>query len=453
MEAVIATMADYHSSHEKTFESVLLCNSRFMDPEQGSILWWYPTPEDIQAWPINAVCLSGHAKWGDVKLVKDWICTYKAVLAASPDREFIDKVREHVPWLPILSPRSDAFGSYKSVAELAAACGTAELERRVMYGAVLEPSSGLLNLADIKPRNLLDVPRTLSGFKLLDKHLGGFRNGELTVWTGKRGEGKSTIAGQVLLEAVDQGHKVCAYSGELDGHRFKSWIIAQAAGPGNLERLQDPQTGGDIFLVPDDVAKLIDEWWDRKFYLYNLAISSAHNEDSILAEFEYAYRCLNCDVFLTDNTMSVRFKDDRDYYRSQSMFVNRLADFAKTTETHVHLISHPRKLQSGKYIEDSDEISGSGDISNFADNVISVRRLSSHDNEDVHDAELTILKTRENGIKGKIGLCFDAQSRRFYDIGGSPNKKYGWEYMKNQEFAGYTGESPFDGGDYSGNGY
>lgn len=437
----------YHSSHEKTFESILLCSQKYMDHEQGTILWWCPEPDDIQAWPINSVCLSAFAKWEDVKHVKDWICTYKAVLAASPDRSFIDKVREHVPWLPILSPRPDAFGSYKSVAQLVEACGTAELERRLMYGVILEPSSGLLNLADIKPRNLLDVPRTLSGFKMLDKHLGGFRDGELTVWTGKRGEGKSTITGQILLEAVDQGHKVCAYSGELDGHRFKAWIIAQAAGPGNLEELQDPQTGGSVYIVPDGISKMIDEWWDRKFYLYNLSISSAHDEDSILAEFEYAHRCLNCNVFLTDNAMSVRFKNSEDYYRAQSAFVNRLADFAKTTETHVHLISHPRKLQSGKHIEDSDEISGSGDISNYADNVISVRRLPEPDIEDGHDAELTILKTRENGIKGKIGLCFDVPSRRFYDIGGSPDKKYGWEYMGKQEFAECEVETPFDGCD------
>lgn len=434
------------STDTRTFEDILLCRPEFIDPEQGSILWWVEGPEDVLAWPLNTVCLAGLGKWEDVKHCKDWICQFKCVLAASPNRAFIDKVRQHVPWLPILSPKPGTFGEYKSVAELYSACTMSDFERRMMFGAIIEPSNGLLNLADVKRRNILDVPRTLSGFMRLDRALGGFRDGELTVWTGKRGEGKSTILGQILLEAIDQGHNVCAYSGELDGPRFKDWILVQAAGPDVLEKIQDPRTGDELYLVPDRIAYLIDRWWDRKFYLYDLAISSAHDEDSILAEFEYAHRCLGCDVFLTDNTMTARLNDNRDYYRAQSMFVRRLAEFAKATETHVHLVSHPRKLKDGKkYIEDGDEISGSGDIANLADNVISVCRLTEQ-GEDGRDTELRVMKSRENGIIGKIGLCFDPASRRFYDPNSSPEKKYGWAYMGSQKFSECDDKTPFDGG-------
>lgn len=426
-----------------SFEDILVCNPRFIDPKQGSILWWMETPEDVHAWPINSVCLSSMGKWEDVKYCKDWICQYKTVLAASPNREFVDKVREHVPWVPIMSPPPDAFGSYKTVSEIVAACGDAELERRLLYRANVEPSNGLLNLADIKQKSTLDIPRTLSGFSRLDRSLGGFRDGELTVWTGKRGEGKSTILGQILLEAIDQGHKVCAYSGELGGFRFKHWIMRQVAGPEVLEEMQDPQTGETVYLVPDRVAHQIDRWWDKKFYLYNLSVASAHCEDSIIDEFEYAYRCLNCDVFLTDNIMTARLNDSRDYYRAQSMFVRRLAEFAKSTGTHVHLVAHPRKPQGGKMIEDSDDISGSGDISNLADNVIAVSRLSDP-GEDGRDTELRVMKSRENGIRGKIGLCYDVASKRFYEPCGNPNKRYGWYYMGRQQITECDEKTPFD---------
>lgn len=428
-----------------TFEDILLCNPSFMDASQGSVLWWCENAEDIAAWPVNSVCLAGLGKWENVQYCKDWICGYRCVLAASPDRSFVDKVRQHVPWLPILSPNPRAFGGYRSVAELAEACGTADLERRLMYGANIEPSGGLLNLADVKRRELRDIPRTLSGFPSLDRALGGFRDGELTVWTGKRGEGKSSVLGQILIESVDQGRKVCAYSGELDAARFKSWILTQAAGPDMLERRQDRQTGADFYSVPAPVTALIDEWWNRKFYLYDLGISSAHDEDSILNEFEYAHRCLSCDVFLVDNIMTARLKADRDYYRAQSMFTRRLAEFCKATKSHVHLVAHPRKVERGKVVDDNDEVGGSADITNLSDNVISVRRLP-EPGEDGRDTELSVLKAREHGVRGKVGLCFDPPSRRFYAPYSTPNKKYGWAHMRQQEFSECTDKTPFDEG-------
>lgn len=432
----------------RSFEDILLCRPEFMDPAQGG-LWWCESAEDVAVWPINSVCLATLASWEDVKDCGDWIRGYPFVLVASPNRAFVDEVRQHVPWLPVLAPDPGAFGGYHSVAELARACGTADLERRLMYKADVVPSGGLLNLADVKRRDLRDIPRTLSGFPALDRALGGFRDGELTVWTGRRGEGKSTVLGQILVESVNQGRKACAYSGELSGDRFKDWIMAQAAGPDVLEQRQDPDTGADVYLVPAPVAALIDEWWDRKFYLYDLGISSAHDEDSILNEFEYANRCLGCDVFLVDNIMTARLKADRDYYRAQSMFTRRLAEFCKATKTHVHLVAHPRKVERGKSVDDSDEVSGAADITNLADNVISVRRLA-EPGEDGHDTELSVLKARERGVRGKIRLCFDLPSRRFYTPYGTPGKKFGWAYMKQEAFSEFTGTTPFDEGGVAG---
>ena len=49
--------------------------------------------------------------------------------------------------------------------------------------------------------------RVLSGIPTLDHVLGGFQYGDLTVWTGRRGEGKSTMMNQIALEALDRGEK------------------------------------------------------------------------------------------------------------------------------------------------------------------------------------------------------------------------------------------------------
>lgn len=54
----------------------------------------------------------------------------------------------------------------------------------------------------------------------LDELIGGLAEGAMTVFTGKPGQGKSTVAGQLLLAAIEQGYSVCAYSGELTKEHF-----------------------------------------------------------------------------------------------------------------------------------------------------------------------------------------------------------------------------------------
>lgn len=413
-----------------TFEDILLCDSRFVDPEAGG-LWWCKDAADVMTIRTNAVCLASLAEWENVKLCKDWLSKFRYIFVASPDRELVEQVRKYVNWSLILSADPAQFKGFSSVAEFNEASGGGMAWERLILKAKVETSPGLINLAAVKPRDYTKVPRTVSGFPGLDKATGGFRAGELTVWTGKRGEGKSTILGQVLCEAVDQEHKVCAYSGELVAERFKDWILLQAAGPNHLQRSVDPKTGADSYFVSGGVRGLIDEWWDGKFFLYDIGTSVAHDENSIIAEFEYAHRILGCDVFLVDNVMTARLGGDRDYYRAQSLFTQRLAQFAKANQVHVHLVAHPRKVDRGKFVDDADEVSGTGDITNLADNVLSMRRLEEK-GVDGRDTELTVLKARESGIRGRIGLCYEPTSRRFYAPFSKPDKRFGWEKQGEQ---------------------
>lgn len=426
------------------FEDILLCDSKFVDPAAGG-LWWCKDAADVMTVRTNAVCLASLANWDDVKLCKDWLSKFRYVFVASPDRELVDQVRRYVNWSLVLSADPKQFKGFSGVADFNEAQGGGMAWERLILNARVETSPGLLNLASVKRRDVSSIPRTVSGVSKLDRATGGFRAGEMTVWTGKRGEGKSTILGQVLCEAVDQEHKVCAYSGELVAERFKDWVMLQASGPNHLQHRQDPLTGSDVYFVPEGVRTLIDEWWDGKFFLYDIGVSVAHDEDSIIAEFEYAHRILGCDVFLVDNIMTARLKGDRDYYRAQSLFAQRLAQFAKANQVHVHLVAHPRKVDRSRAIDDSDDISGTGDITNLADNVLSMRRLE-EPGIDGHDTEISILKAREKGIKGRIPLCFESTSRRFYEPTGGSGKKFGWELMMQSNFFDSTERTPFEEG-------
>lgn len=289
---------------------------------------------------------------------------------------------------------------------------------------------GLLDLADVERRDPGASISVMSGLKALDESIGGFAPAELSVWTGKRGSGKSTLLSQLLLNAIDQGFPVCAYSGELSAWRFKQWAMLQAAGAGHIEPKRDQASGKLYYYTPKEIADRIDGWWKGKFFLYDNRVAGAGDEDSIISVFEYAVRRFGCCVFLVDNLMTARFSDqsDKDFYRAQSRFTGRLVEFAKKNEVHVHLVAHPRKGENGKKtLLTADDIGGSADITNRADNAFSLERLDEKEAAARgYDAGLSILKNRSYGSTANIQLTYDARCRR-YTKKGETDGIYSWE--------------------------
>jgi twinkle protein len=299
-----------------------------------------------------------------------------------------------------------------------------------VVNAKLVPKLGLLNLADVVPIDIKNIARVSSGISTIDRTVGGFLMGELSVWTGKSGQGKSTLLGQVLINSVNDGVPVCAYSGELRADRFQYWINLQAAGKFNIETYFDSLNEKEVAYLTPEINNKIRKWYDGKFWLYDNNIADNNEETSILKLFEYAAKRYDCKVFLVDNLMTSRFacKSENDYYRAQSNFVGELVHFAKAFEVHVHLVAHPHKTK-GKL--EKENISGTGDITNRADNVFSVSR--SEEEGSRTNSTVTVLKNRSNGVQDiEIGLMFDSLSKRFYNVNGSERKVYGWELMPNE---------------------
>lgn len=297
------------------------------------------------------------------------------------------------------------------------------------------PVTGLINLADVVPIDLTNVERACSGIAGIAKSIGDFLMGELSIWTGKNGQGKSTFLGQMLIEAVNEGKAVCAYSGELRADRFQYWINLQAAGPKNIEYFFDRVKDKKVGFLQKDISNKIKEWYRGKFWLYDNNMNSENSEETgIIKLFTYAARKYDCKVFLVDNLMTSKFdsgKSESDYYRAQSNFVGELIHFAKTYNVHVHLVAHPKKTK-GKL--EKEDVSGTGDITNRADNVFSVERVA--DPSLGCDTIVSILKNRSEGVQNEeIGLTFDPDSKRFWQPSNAHgfSKKYGWEEIEERK--------------------
>lgn len=298
------------------------------------------------------------------------------------------------------------------------------------------PLNELKNLADLPeydPGSDIVVPSSIMGVNNVMN--GGYRMGEVSVWTGINSSGKSTMLGQEMLNAIDNGYNVCAYSGELRDHIFRYWIDLQAAGSDYIT--QDPGKNGRIITkVAAGMTKHIRDWYRDRFWLYD---SRAVTQDGILEVFEYAYRRHDCKVFMIDNLMSLAFNSisDNDFYRKQANFVGRCKDFAIKYNVHIHIVAHPRKVKKGENMGKED-VGGSGDITNWADNVFEVHRFTQKQLEKFKDkvetkdlsitSSMNIMKNRMDGNQDvAVLLGFEKVSKRFFPAkDGSPKWTYGW---------------------------
>lgn len=275
---------------------------------------------------------------------------------------------------------------------------------------------GIDNLASIEIVDPSKMERCLTGVSILDKYAGGYIFPSLNIWTGERGSGKSTVLSQTLLNCIDKGYKIFIYSGELMSGFFKLWLYSQAIGEKNVVAEVDRDTNVTSYKPRKDIIPIIDKWMDGKAYIYN--DTNTNEEDKVLQLMEEAYKRYNCRVFVIDNLMTVKFNHNRDIWRAQSDFVDRLRLFTKNNNVIVNIVVHPNK---------SGEVGGAGDIRNAAFNEFWVKKLK-EDDEDFRGFN-TLISITKNRYYGDTDIqkpyMFSKKSKRIYEK--KENERiYGW---------------------------
>lgn len=383
---------------------------------------------------INAVSVPSGAEdltWLDTCAAE--LTRYKKIAVIGdnddPGHKMADEIAKRLPDKIILLPDYEKYNGAKDANEVLLRFGAKQFVD-IIGSLKAKQIDGLINISDVHSVDYSRIERTFSGIKTLDRAIGGFLSGDLTVWTGKRGEGKSTLLNQVSIEAVDQGQTVCIYSGEVPADRLKYQLLLCAAGTANLDRKHDDKTDRDIYTVKRDKLPLVEKWFDRRIWLYDNRIIQSDERESIINVFTAAYHLYGARIFVVDNLMTVSLgAKASEVYQLQADFVIRLRKFAEKYGVHVHVVVHPRKVSGN--INDSDEVGGLGTITNIACNVISVRRL--YEDDDIRkqfgcDAALNCLKCRTYGASEKpLALNFNQASKRFKVPYDENDKIYGWE--------------------------
>ena len=304
------------------------------------------------------------------------------------------------------------------------------------------PTHKIISLADIKSVDISEMPHFSTGMVEVDRLTGGFFEGQLIILSGKRGEGKSTLASQIVIEAIDQHIPTLVYSGELPNYQFKNWIDLQAAGSDNL--IPNLSNGREYFTMKnDEIKESINEWYRDLLYIVDDGdLPEGETELDLIETAIYRHKIKFC---LVDNLMCLA-EYGEGIYQNQGKVVKKLKEIATAAKCTILLIAHERKLQSSDL---SDNISGSSDITNRADVVLRYARSADDNGGYIEVAKNRLFGTLARvASKNQIVTSFDEASRRIStEKSWNMYKVYGWvnqsKPKENLQPIGDDGDLPF----------
>lgn len=246
-------------------------------------------------------------------------------------------------------------------------------------------------------------------------HIGfQFRPGEVTLYAGGNGGGKSMITGMIALNLVKQKQKVMIASFEMKPKRTLFRMLRQFAG----ENIDTPRfTDKSRYLI-----NLFDRM--RMFARDNLWLYDQQGTvtaQQVIAVSRYSAVELGVQHIFIDSLMKcVSGEDD---YNAQKMFVDELTSLARDHNVHIHLIHHIRKLPSEEVKPNKNDIKGTGAISDQVDNVLLVWRNKKKEHEAqngvvdamIPDAYLMCEKQRNGEFEEWYSLWYNKDSQQFLE--------------------------------------
>jgi twinkle protein len=245
-----------------------------------------------------------------------------------------------------------------------------------------------------------------------------FRLGEVTLYAGGNGGGKSLITGQIALHLIKQKRKCVIASFEMKPTSTIHRMLRQFAG----EFIDDPLTN-DREKYIKGLTQRFNQFAGEHLYIYDQQGSTTPNQTIAMAR--YCAVELGIEHIFIDSLMKVCNAEDN--FNEQKYFVDELTALARDHNVHIHLIHHIRKLQSEEVQPGKYDIKGTGAITDQVDNVFLMWRNKQKENrkrngekyeEDLPDAYLMCEKQRNGEAQEMYGLYYHQSSQQFIETWG-----------------------------------
>lgn len=256
-----------------------------------------------------------------------------------------------------------------------------------------------------------------------------FRRGEVTLWSGQNGHGKSLMLSQLSLSLMGQDERVCIASFEMKPVTTLQRMARMFCGMNPFS----PEFQGD-----DGIAALealytdFFSWTDSRLWIYDQMGTA--DADTVIGMVRYCAKELKVGHIVIDNLAKcVRGEDD---YNGQKSFVDELTAVARDHSVHIHLAHHLKKPANEGAVPDKHDNKGSGSITDQVDNVFMVWRNKLKED----DVKANGMSAKKKAEPDQYLLC--RKQRNFEGSGeGEPSIKL-WFHRDAQQYLGDDHASP-----------
>lgn len=225
-----------------------------------------------------------------------------------------------------------------------------------------------------------------------------FRPGEVSLWAGVNGHGKSMFLSQVGLDLCYQAERVMVASFEMKPVK-------------QMHRMSRQAYAGSAPTIP--FLNTLHAWTDGRLWMYDHV--GAVEWRKLIAVMRYAVKEFGITHFVIDSLM--KCVPGEDNYNAQKDFVNELCAFAVAHGVHVHLVHHMRKGESEYKAPGKFDIKGAGAITDMVDNVMIIWRDKKAEAEKKGNPNCYVSceKQRNGDFEGRFGFYFDVDSQQYLE--------------------------------------
>ncbi|XP_067937283.1 twinkle mtDNA helicase-like [Watersipora subatra] len=234
-------------------------------------------------------------------------------------------------------------------------------------------------------------------FPKLNTILKGHRRGELTVFTGGTGSGKTTFLSDYSLDLCTSGVNTLWGSFEINNVRLMKLMVQQYAKKDLSEYIED-----------------YDKWAD-KFESLSMYYMNYHGHEDIkkvLDTMAHAVYLYDISHVIVDNLQFMMGSLDSgiDRFVRQDQIISEFRRFATKMNCHVTLVIHPRKEDGGALTTNS--IFGGAKAAQEADNII-ILQTNGIPGSTACTKYLQVTKNRFDGTLGSFRLIFNKAYKSF----------------------------------------
>jgi twinkle protein len=256
-----------------------------------------------------------------------------------------------------------------------------------------------------------------------------FRAGEVTIWAGQNGHGKTDFTTQIALSLIGQDEKVCVASFEMKPVTTIGRMVRMYAMTNPFSEEYQSQDG---LAVLDALYDDFGEWTRNRLWLYDQ--TGTASPEVVLGMIKYCGNELGITHVFIDSLMKcIKNEDD---HNGQKSFVDSVCAIAKDSNVHIHLVHHLKKPQKESDMPDKHDTKGSGSITDQVDNLFMVWRNKPKEDDLRANGSMSKKKTEPDSYL----LC---RKQRNYEgnADGEPMISL-WRHRDAGQFVSDAGASP-----------